>query len=208
MKTGGNFTFLYCLMLLCQIVLCNFSPFGPYIVLTMLPAMIFCMPLSISTISCMFIAFGSGLAVDWLSEGLIGINAASLVPVALARKSIVKMFFGDEPEMPMCYEPKQMDLAIMPCIDGWFKTEVKPMGQFEASYQSYHSMMNFFGLNQLLCGVNGLAMPIVDTDERRQDRAAFCAKYAAGRPYFMIRAKSPQLVFDEIDKLMAELGLN
>ena len=64
----------------------------------------------------------------------------------------VKMFFGDEPEMPMCYEPKQMTLAVMPCIDGWFKTDVKKMGQFEASYQSYHSMMNFFGLNQLLCG--------------------------------------------------------
>ena len=94
----------------------------------------------------------------------------------------VKMFFGDEPEMPMCYEPTNMDLAIMPCIDGWFKTEVKPMGQFEAAYQSYHSMMNFFGLNQLLCGKHGLVMPIVDTDERRQDRGAFCAKYAAGRP--------------------------
>lgn len=120
----------------------------------------------------------------------------------------VKMFFGDEPEMPMCYEPKQMDLAIMPCIDGWFKTDVKPMGQFEASYQSYHSMMNFFGLNQLLCGKFGLAMPIVDTDERRQDRAAFCARYAAGRPYYMVRAKTPQLVFDEIDKLMEQLRLN
>ena len=120
----------------------------------------------------------------------------------------VKMFFGDEPDMPMCYEPTNMDLAIMPCIDGWFKTEVKPMGQFEAAYQSYHSMMNFFGLNQLLCGKYGLVMPIVDTDERRQDRGAFCAKYAAGRPYFMIRAKSPQLVFDEIDKLMDQLHLN
>ena len=120
----------------------------------------------------------------------------------------VRMFFGDEPEMPMCYEPTNMDLAIMPCIDGWFKTEVKPMGQFEAAYQSYHSMMNFFGLNQLLCGKHGLVMPIVDTDERRQDRGAFCAKYAAGRPYFMIRAKSPQLVFDEIDKLMEQLHLN
>ncbi len=120
----------------------------------------------------------------------------------------VKMFFGDEPEMPMCYDPKNMDLAIMPCIDGWFKTEVKPMGQFEASYQSYHSMMNFFGLNQLLCGKSGCVMPIVDTNERRQARGKFCAKYAAGRPYFMIRAKTPQLVFDEIDKLMAELGMN
>ena len=120
----------------------------------------------------------------------------------------VKMFFGDEPEMPMCYEPKQMELAIMPCIDGWFKTEVKPMGQFEAAYQSYHSMMNFFGLNQLLSGGDGLVMPIIDTDARRQDRGAFCARYAAGRPYFMIRAKTPQLVFDEIEKLMEQLGLN
>ncbi len=96
MKTGNNFGLLYCLMLICQIIICNFSPLGPYITLTMLPAMIFCMPLSISTISCMVIAFGSGLAVDWLSEGLIGINAASLVPVALARKGIVKIFFGED----------------------------------------------------------------------------------------------------------------
>ena len=118
----------------------------------------------------------------------------------------VKMFFGDEPEMPMCYEPKQMELAVMPCIDGWFKTEVKPMGQFEAAYQSYHSMMNFFGLNQLLSGGDGLVMPIIDTDARRQDRGAFCARYAAGRPYFMIRAKTPQLVFDEIEKLREQLG--
>jgi len=119
----------------------------------------------------------------------------------------VKMFFGDEPEMPMCYEPTNMDLAIMPCIDGWFKTEVKPMGQFEASYQSFHSMMNFFGLNQLLCGKSGCVMPVIDTDARREARGKFCAKYASGRPYYMIRAKSPQLVFDEIDKLMEELGM-
>ena len=37
---------------------------------------------------------------------------------------------------------------------------------------------------------------------------AFCAKYAAGRPYFMVRAKTPQLVLDEIDKLMEQLGMN
>lgn len=96
MKNGNNFKLLYCLMLICQIVLCNFSPFGPYITMTLLPAMILCLPMNISTISCMLIAFGSGLAVDWLSEGLIGINAASLVPVALARKPIVRIFFGED----------------------------------------------------------------------------------------------------------------
>lgn len=96
MRTSQNFGILYSLMLICQIVLCNFSPIGPYIMLSMLPAMILCMPLTVSTIGCMFIAFGSGLAVDWLSEGLIGINAASLLPVALARKGIIRIYFGED----------------------------------------------------------------------------------------------------------------
>jgi hypothetical protein len=48
-------------------------------------------------------------------------------------------------------------------------------------------------------------MPIVDTDMRRQERAAFCARFAAGRPYYMIRAKTPQIVFDEIDKILDTL---
>ena len=96
MRANQNFRILYILMLICQIVLCNFSPLGPYITLSLLPAMILCVPLTVSTAACMFIAFASGLAVDWLSEGLIGINAASLVPVALARKSIVRIFFGED----------------------------------------------------------------------------------------------------------------
>lgn len=117
----------------------------------------------------------------------------------------VAKFFDKEPEMPMVYESAHIDLAIMPGIDGHFDTQVTPMIQFEAAYQSYHSLMNFFGLNQLLCGKYGLAMPIVDTDERRQARAKFCAKFAAGRPYYMIRAKTPQIVFDEIDKIIDQM---
>jgi len=96
MRTNQNFGILYVLMLICQIVLCNFSPLGPYITLSMLPAMILCTPLTISTAGCMVLAFASGLAVDWLSEGLIGINAASLIPVALARKGIIRIFFGED----------------------------------------------------------------------------------------------------------------
>lgn len=114
----------------------------------------------------------------------------------------VAKFFNKEPEMVLSYEPAHIDLAIMPCIDGHFDTQISKMNQFEASYQSYHSLMNFFGLNQLLCGETGLAMPIVDTDERRQARAKFCARFASSAPYYMMRAKSPQIIFDEIDKLI------
>ncbi|MFB0920484.1 MAG: hypothetical protein QMB62_06340 [Oscillospiraceae bacterium] len=117
----------------------------------------------------------------------------------------VAKFFSKEPEMKMSFDPAHIDLAIMPCIDGHFDTQVSKMNQFEASYQSYHSLMNFFGLNQLLCGETGLAMPIVDTDERRQARAKFCAKFASGAPYYMMRAKNPQIIFDEIDKIIDSL---
>ncbi len=96
MRMNQNFGILYSLMLICQIILCNYSPLGPYIMLTMLPAMILCIPLTVNTIGCMLIAFASGLAVDWLAEGLIGINAAALIPVALARKGIIRLFFGED----------------------------------------------------------------------------------------------------------------
>lgn len=96
MRTNQNFGILYILMLICQIVICNFSPIGPYVVLTALPAMVLCIPLTVSIPGCMVIAFLSGLAVDWLAEGLIGINAASLLPVALARNGLIRIFFGED----------------------------------------------------------------------------------------------------------------
>lgn len=91
-----HFGILYFLMVIGQMVICNYFHFTPYIVLSMLPAMILCMPLTIKTSTCMIIAFASGLSVDWLAEGLIGINAASLVPVALARKTIIRIFLGED----------------------------------------------------------------------------------------------------------------
>ncbi len=96
MRMNQNFGILYSLLLICQIILCNFSPLGPYIALSMLPAMILCIPLTVNTIWCMIIAFASGLAVDWMSEGLIGLNAASLIPVALMRRGIIRLFFGKD----------------------------------------------------------------------------------------------------------------
>ena len=87
---------LYFLMVIGQMIICNYFQFTPYVVLSLLPAMILCMPLTVGTPACMMIAFASGLSVDWLAEGLIGINAASLVPVAFARKTIIRIFLGED----------------------------------------------------------------------------------------------------------------
>lgn len=96
MKTSQNFPLMYALLMVCQIVLCNYANLGPYITLTMLPAMILCVPTGVSTIACMALAFASGFATDWLAEGLLGLNAAALLPVALIRKGVIRIFLGED----------------------------------------------------------------------------------------------------------------
>ena len=95
MKTQ-NFGLIYFLMVLGQMVLCNFADISPLVLLTMLPAMIICVPLTVSTPLCMILAFATGLSVAWLSEGLVGINAAALVPVAMMRKPLIRFSLGED----------------------------------------------------------------------------------------------------------------
>jgi hypothetical protein len=113
----------------------------------------------------------------------------------------VTKFWKSEPAMKYVNGPLKIDIAVLPSIDGHFDTQVVKVGQFERAYQTYHSLMNFFGLNQLL-SEDGLVMPIIDTQERRQKRGKFCSDFVKDLPYYMIRAKSPQIIFDEIEKLL------
>jgi hypothetical protein len=113
----------------------------------------------------------------------------------------VAKFFDKEPEFINFEDPAPVDLVIMPGIDGHFDTKVVEMNRFEREYQTYHSVMNYFGLNQLLAP-DGIVMPVVDTDELRRKRGNFVSRFAENKPYFMIRAKTPQILFEEAEKLM------
>ena len=44
----------------------------------------------------MLAAAVSGLAVDWLAEGVIGLNMAAAIPVAFIKRGIVRLMFGEE----------------------------------------------------------------------------------------------------------------
>ncbi|MGO8695756.1 MAG: hypothetical protein ACLQMF_19005 [Rectinemataceae bacterium] len=113
----------------------------------------------------------------------------------------VSKFFDKNPSFVNCDEPTNIDLVIMPGIDGHFDTKVVEMIRFEREYQTFHSLMNYFGLHQLL-SPEGLIMPIIDTDALRIKRGNFCSRFARDRRYYMIRAKTPQILFDEVEKLM------
>jgi len=94
MKRG--FWIAYFLLLLAQLLLSNYFHVTPYIFLTILPVMVLCIPIRVGTIGAMFIACASGLVIDFLSEGVIGLNALSLIPVAYARNGIIGLIFGQE----------------------------------------------------------------------------------------------------------------
>jgi len=115
----------------------------------------------------------------------------------------VAKFFDKEPEFVNFDDPTPIDLVVMPGMDGHFDTKVVQMNRFEREYQTYHSVMNYFGLNQLLAP-NGLVMPLVDTDQLRAKRGNFVSRFAENKPYYMVRANNPQILWDEVEKLLAK----
>jgi len=44
-------------------------------------------------------------------------------------------------------------------------------------------------------------MPLLDTDELRARRAAFVERFCE-RPFYFIRAATPQLLLDEVEKVL------
>jgi rod shape-determining protein MreD len=86
----------FILLLVAQLLICNFLHISPYLMLSILPILIFCLPSRISTPAAMIIAFATGLVVDLLSDGVLGLNAAALTPIAYIRKGFSEVVFGEQ----------------------------------------------------------------------------------------------------------------
>jgi hypothetical protein len=111
----------------------------------------------------------------------------------------VAKFFDQTPDFVTYDEPCDVDLIILPAIDGNYGTQVAALNQFEKEFQTMHSVMDYLGLQQMLAPA--LPMPILDTDELRLKRAGFIHRFAR-RPYFFVRAANPQLMMDEVERLL------
>ena len=93
----NRFVLTFVLLVIAQMLMCNYFHFTPYIMLTILPIMVFCIPTRVSVFWTLIIAFVTGLAVDYFAEGIIGLNAAALLPVAILRRTLIEAIFGPEP---------------------------------------------------------------------------------------------------------------
>ena len=111
----------------------------------------------------------------------------------------VTKFFGEMPSWELYAQPSIVDIVIVPAIDGNFAPSTASMIPFEREFQTLHSLQNYFLLNELLAP--GIPMPLVDTDKLRAARAAFVHAFS-DRPYFFVRAATPQVLLDEVDRVL------
>jgi len=111
----------------------------------------------------------------------------------------VEIFFGDMPSWEVHEGPTNVDVVVVPAIDGNYEPSLVEMIPFERQFQTLHSLQNYFLLNELLAP--GWPMPIIDSEPLRRARAAFVARFTE-RPFFFVRAANPQVLLDEVDRVL------
>ncbi len=111
----------------------------------------------------------------------------------------VQKFFGEMPTWELYTEPSNVDVVVVPAIDGNFDPALAAMIPFERQFQTLHSLQNYFLLNELLAA--DWPMPMVDTEPLRKARAEWVTRFT-DRPYYFVRAATPQVLMDEVDKVL------
>lgn len=96
MSMKKHFPIFAIILLVLQVVICNYVYLGPYIYISLLPAVILFLPLESNRISDMLIAFALGIAVDWLADGVLGLNVAALLPIGFFRRPLLAAFIGND----------------------------------------------------------------------------------------------------------------
>lgn len=111
----------------------------------------------------------------------------------------VQKFFGTMPTWEVYPEHSVVDVVVVPAIDGNFDPNLVEMIPFERQFQTLHSLQNYFLLNELLAA--DWPMPMVDSESLRKARARFVSRFSE-RPYYFVRAATPQVLMDEVDKVL------
>lgn len=91
-----RFFLMYTLLMIAQIIMSNSLNLSHFVVLSILPMMVLCIPISVATAYAIIIAFLTGLATDFFATGSLGLTSFALMPVALTRNTIIKLVCGEE----------------------------------------------------------------------------------------------------------------
>ena len=88
----------FILVFLLQLAISNYLNLGPWITISLIPFLIVHIPLQRSPHAVMLSAFGLGLLLDWLSAGVLGLNAFAAVMAAAPRLPLYRLLVNGERE--------------------------------------------------------------------------------------------------------------
>lgn len=113
-----------------------------------------------------------------------------------------RKFFDILPEFRI-YEGdvENLDVVVLPDIDGHFDTSVTELSQFEREYQTFCCLTSSYYLSWIVISSN-IPMPMLDEEALRTKRAQFVSDFTRRRPYYLIRGKTPDTILNELEKLM------
>lgn len=79
---------IYAVVILLQIIINNYVYLGPMVYICLIPLLVMYLPLDQKPYISLIIAFGLGLIIDILSDGVLGLNAGAATLLALVYKPL------------------------------------------------------------------------------------------------------------------------
>ena len=90
MKLRGNILISFVSVLFVQIILSGLVDFGPLLFISIYPLFIFTLPINTSVNKLLLWAFAMGIAVDYFTNSIMGLNSSASVIMALFQLQIFK----------------------------------------------------------------------------------------------------------------------
>lgn len=111
-------------------------------------------------------------------------------------------FFDTLPKWNYAQNPGKLDLIILPDIDGNFDTFVSKLNDYEKKYQLFISLTETFFMAHYILS-SGIPFPLMDYNDLRKKRYEFVDYISKNIELYLIRAKNPQLIIDEVEKIIS-----
>lgn len=92
MKTAQQNTLYIILIVIIQTIISNFLHTGTYVTVSLLPLLLLMMPVHWPTARLLIVCVAVSLPVDIFAEGVTGMNVAALLPAAMVRDGMIRLF--------------------------------------------------------------------------------------------------------------------
>lgn len=90
-----RFLLRYVILVICQILLSALCSLSQYVVICILPVLVFSIPMRFNTHFALLAAFVTGLLADFFTTGIPGLTIVPLLFVAILRRPLYQLVFGE-----------------------------------------------------------------------------------------------------------------